>query len=71
MTARVKLIISKTDAIDPRVRPPCPLLTMLSALSSSTFGRLVGFAAFSNVCKESLVIELSDLRPGCLVLKLV
>jgi hypothetical protein len=51
MTAKVRLIISRTDAIDPRVLAPLALLTRL-VLSSSTLGRLEGRAVPANVWRE-------------------
>lgn len=66
MTAKVRDIISRTDAMDPRARAPRAELTRL-VLSSSTFGRLVGLAVLAKVSKESCEIGLRDLRPGSLV----
>ena len=59
ITARVKLIISSTEAIEPRGLAPVTLV-----LASSTLVRRVLLAVFEKVSKESLVIGDSELRPG-------
>ena len=67
MTANVVLIISSTEAIEPRVRVPGALLSLIVLVSFSRYR----CAAVAKVSSEFWVIGLRDLRPGSLVFQLV
>lgn len=67
VTANVVLIISSTEAIEPRVRVPGGLLSLVVPVSFSRYRR----AALTKVSNEFRVMGLRDLRPGSLVFQLV
>ncbi len=69
VTARVRDIISNTDANEPRAREILAELTRL-VLSSSRSRGLAGFALFSKVARESCVMGDSEERPGIFVRQL-
>jgi hypothetical protein len=67
VTANVVLIISSTEAIEPRVRVPGALLSLIVPVSFSMYSR----AASAKVSNEFRVMGLRSLRPGSLVFQLV
>ena len=67
VTANVVLIISSTEAIEPRVRVPGTLLSLIVPVSFSRHRR----EALVKVSNEFRVMGLRELRPGSLVFQLV
>jgi len=67
MTAKVILIISSTEAIDPRVRVPGALLSLIVLVSFSRYRS----AALEKVVNEFRVMGLRILCPGSRVFQVV
>jgi hypothetical protein len=70
VTAKVRDIISRTEAIEPLVRR-FPLVVMMLRLSSSVSVWLSGFEALRNTLRDSWILSGNAWRLGSLVLCMV